>query len=574
MLYLNSARRFSFHFKYLILLLLLLSQNTRVSAQGAANNWYFGTNAGLDFNTNPPSVLTNGALIAPEGVATISDPNGQLLFYTDGEVIYNMDHEIMTNGAGLAGEKTATQSALIVPKPLSDHLYYVFTLGANGGFGTTTDGLSYSVVDMNFSNGKGAVVAKNISMLSSATEKQRAIPHANGRDFWLVTHAYDSNAFNTFLVSCQGVQLAPVVSRVGRLHQETNAGCCQGFAAEGAMAVSKNHRRLAVTWNEVISFSLNSPVVTKWQAELFDFNPSTGKLSNPSAFSNQNGIDEYLAYGICFSPDQKKLYLSVQESGAIPSILQFDLTADDIFATRVEVTRNMDDQQYGALEIGPDGKIYIARDQLSYLSVINTPNQLGDAVNYQEEGVDLGAGRGRLGLPNTLFDYRSTPFYDFFSSDTTICFEEQLFLSLDTLNATSYLWDDGNTFADQRIETEGLHWLEIETESCGNGRDSINLSLQDCTCRVVFPNAFSPNDDGANDFFAPVLATCEYDIYQLNIYSRNGDLVFSTADKMASWDGNLKGKKMPSATYVYYLLYKNPKEKGLQRLTGSITLLR
>ncbi|MFK8103953.1 MAG: gliding motility-associated C-terminal domain-containing protein [Saprospiraceae bacterium] len=574
MRYANLFRCFSFHIKYLAFLILLLSQNTIIKAQGETNNWYFGTNAGLDFNTNPPTVLTNGALIAPEGVASISNQNGQLLFYTDGEVIYNADHEIMTNGAGLAGENTATQSALIIPKPLSDHLYYVFTLGANGGFGTTTDGLSYSVVDMNFSNGKGAVTEKNISMLSNATEKQRAIPHANGRDFWLVTHAYDSNAFNTFLVSCQGVQLEPVVSRVGRLHRESNSGCCQGFAAEGAMAISKNHRRLAVTWNEITSFSLGGPTVSKWQAELFDFNPNTGKLSNPLTLSNQNGIDQFLAYGICFSPDQKRLYLSVQEAAKIPKLLQFDLTKDEIFATRMEIARNLDEQQYGALEIGPDGKIYVARNQLSYLSVINNPNQLGDAVSYEEEGVDLGIGRSRLGLPNILYDYRSTAFYDFFPRDTTICFEEQLFLSLDTLNATSYLWDDGNTFSEQRIEVEGLHWLEIETESCGNGRDSINLSLQDCTCRVVFPNAFSPNDDGANDFFAPVLATCEYDIYQLNIYSRNGDLVFSTEDKMASWDGNLKGKRMPSATYVYYLLYKNPKEKGLQRLTGSITLLR
>lgn len=49
-------------------------------AQGEANIWYFGVNAGVDFNYNPPIALTNSAMVANEGTAVISDASGQLLF--------------------------------------------------------------------------------------------------------------------------------------------------------------------------------------------------------------------------------------------------------------------------------------------------------------------------------------------------------------------------------------------------------------------------------------------------------------------------------------------------------------
>jgi len=50
-------------------------------AQGEANVWYFGENAGIDFNSGVPVALTDGQLDTLEGCATISNGAGQLLFY-------------------------------------------------------------------------------------------------------------------------------------------------------------------------------------------------------------------------------------------------------------------------------------------------------------------------------------------------------------------------------------------------------------------------------------------------------------------------------------------------------------
>ncbi|WP_282053397.1 hypothetical protein [Maribacter luteus] len=86
----------------------------QLSGQNENKIWYFGENAGLDFNTSPPTVLTNSAMIAPEGCSSIADTNGDLLFYTNGETIYNRNHQPMVNGIGLNGNVSSSQSVLIV----------------------------------------------------------------------------------------------------------------------------------------------------------------------------------------------------------------------------------------------------------------------------------------------------------------------------------------------------------------------------------------------------------------------------------------------------------------------------
>ena len=91
--------------------------NTSLFAQGEADNWYFGENAGVNFSTGSPVVLTDGQLNTTEGCSTISNSSGDLLFYTDGITIWDRDHNIMPNGTDLSGDPSSSQSAIIVPKP-------------------------------------------------------------------------------------------------------------------------------------------------------------------------------------------------------------------------------------------------------------------------------------------------------------------------------------------------------------------------------------------------------------------------------------------------------------------------
>ncbi|TXI67741.1 MAG: hypothetical protein E6Q46_02540 [Flavobacterium sp.] len=74
-------------------------------AQGEANIWYFGNKAGISFNSGVPVPLLDGQMQADEGCATLSDANGNLLFYTNGITVWNRNHQIMPNGTGLMGHQ-------------------------------------------------------------------------------------------------------------------------------------------------------------------------------------------------------------------------------------------------------------------------------------------------------------------------------------------------------------------------------------------------------------------------------------------------------------------------------------
>ena len=96
-------------------------------SQGEANIWYFGQNAGIDFNSGSPVALYNGQMSTLEGCAVMSTNSGQLLFYTDGVTVWDRTHQVMPNGTGLLGNFSSTQSGIIVPNPTDSTIFYIFT---------------------------------------------------------------------------------------------------------------------------------------------------------------------------------------------------------------------------------------------------------------------------------------------------------------------------------------------------------------------------------------------------------------------------------------------------------------
>ena len=129
--------------RYWLLFFVLLSHGAR--AQHEFDRWYFGYKAGLVFNGASVQALTDGALVSGEGCSSISDAQGQLLFYTNGVYAWNRLHRKMANSnqLGAFGDSTrtellpnsATQGTLVVPAPGSATAYYVFTVdAAENGF--------------------------------------------------------------------------------------------------------------------------------------------------------------------------------------------------------------------------------------------------------------------------------------------------------------------------------------------------------------------------------------------------------------------------------------------------------
>ena len=143
------------------------------------NVWYFGRNAGIDFNTTPPTPLLDGALNIWEGCATICNVSGEIMIYTDGRKIWNKNHEVIPGAMNLGGDNSATQSGIIVPFPGSNELLYVFSVDKEGG----NAGLRFAEVDMTLNGGLGGLISSNNILLDQCSEKVTVVPHHTTRHF-------------------------------------------------------------------------------------------------------------------------------------------------------------------------------------------------------------------------------------------------------------------------------------------------------------------------------------------------------------------------------------------------------
>lgn len=88
------------------------------------------------------------------------------------------------------------------------------------------------------------------------------------------------------------------------------------------------------------------------------------------------------------------------------------------------------------------------------------------------------------------------------------------------------------------------------------------------------PNAFSPNGDGANDVFIPLFTPAtKFLTYQLEIYSRWGELIFQTNQPEQGWDGTFRAKEMPLGSYLYVVKFSTPSAPSrIQH--GAVQLVR
>ncbi len=367
----------------IFLIIFLSTCFVNLFAQGEGNIWYFGKGFGLDFNDGEPKLLKDGALNTFEGVASMSDHKGRLLFYTDGQKVWNAKHEIMPNGNDLMGDSSATQSAVIVPKPRSRSTYYIFTIdAAENGLG---NGLRYSEVNMLADNGFGDLKYKNKPLAAPTCEKITATVHENQKDFWVITHEWNSDRFLAFLITEKGVEEVAYPSAVGsKIKGDFENGA-------GYMKSSPNGKRIALT------------IYQEDRVELFDFDNSTGEVTNRIKLPKTAKS----AYGVEFSPDSDKLFVGAFETGLIEQYDLSNYTQAAISKSRVVLNKESR-FNLGALQLGPDGRIYFTSLHHAYISVILNPNDYGSRCRIRERYIMVGKNNGRLGLPTFIQTYFST----------------------------------------------------------------------------------------------------------------------------------------------------------------------
>ncbi len=412
----------------------LLAQNF----QKETNIWYMGEQIGIDFNSGTAVPLNDGVIFTDEGVATISDANGALLFYTDGRTIRNKLHQLMPNGSGLFGNVSSTQSAVIVPKIGDPTRYFVFTVDAVTVNAVPGRGVNYSVVNMALDGGRGDVELKNVPVRQNSVEKITAVKHCNNRDVWVISHDTASNRYNAFLITAAGVNTVPVVSNTGSVLPGIGTASIDSSWL-GYLKASPDGKKIAVAhWNVNIDVS--------------DFDNATGIISNSISLF-QPGDPHYLSYGVEFSPNNQLLYSTVFYTDPVTSqkkdeLIQYDVSlgsAAAIRASKQVISQQFNPQQiYAALQIAPDGKIYMAKNILKHIASIGNPNVYGPGCNYTSNAVQWTGTtqRSRFGLPTFIQSYFFPP--DSFTHTVTCQSLTGNFNYIPAANVISVKWDFGD----------------------------------------------------------------------------------------------------------------------------------
>ena len=406
-------------------------------SQRQAANWYFGENAGINFDANNNvTALDDGQLDTLEGCSSISDNDGNLQFYTDGKTVYTSTHAIMQGGTNLLGDESSTQSAIVIPRPNNPNIYYIFTVGSNN----SNNGMKYSVVDMSMNGGLGQVTIRNQNLLSVCAEKIAAVlKDCDTGAIWVVglsnsngTSSTNLDTFHAFEVTNAGVNTTAVTSTF------TNFGT----DARGYLKISPDGSKLACA-------NVDNGMY------LFDFDVDTGTVSNLINLFIP-GTDNQ-PYGAEFSPDSQVLYVTASNDNFGPGsdspnahstqLVQYDLNARDVSNPRHIVDSGTGFRS--ALQLGPDGKIYRTmsatyQQGLPFLSTINNPNELGAACVYIQNSVSLAGNNATQGLPPFIASFFVEKI-DIIrnGTDTTqldLCTGDTYTLTADDIPGATYVW--------------------------------------------------------------------------------------------------------------------------------------
>lgn len=584
----------------LVLLLLFTISGSAQTPSKINNNWALGHSTSgyqgmlLDFNNPGPPVFSSCAMDATEGCAAVSDLSGQLLFYSNGNVVWDRQHNPMPNGSDLLGngytstlhKGSAAQGVVIVPFQVNK--YFIFETEPTYPPEELEKGyLRYSIVDMTLNNGLGDVVtgAKNIILDSFIGEGAVAVK-GEGCYTWLVVQAKNGN-FKAFKIETTGHIALPVIS-------------------------SSNISFAAYT----INASPDGTMLANYH-DLYTFDKSTGSIGNIMTFLRQGYV-----YGSCFSPDGSKLYHAPITVGGALFIEQYDLS----LLPNTSAVRNsgvlLPSGRVYELREGPDKKLYIMSGDTRSLHVIEQPNLPGAACSLVLNAIPVAANYGmilNIGTPVPDLPYNSIKFV---THDTVVCsggpfrlsgppgfqqyawsngeqtrdiqvtvsgvyhlvssndcevqidslrvrFEDlQLHLGNDTFlcegetlmlqpgdmpDGAIYEWSDNSTAETLKVTTPGVYRLTVTRGPC-RVTDDIRVEMDDCHCVVFVPNSFTPNGDNMNDHFGPIVH-CRVTGYSFRIFNRWGQCVFYTVDPDKHWDGMYQSRPCDVGVYFYYLKY-------------------
>lgn len=435
---------------YCSILLIMLSFN--VFAQKETYNWFYGSGQGITwnktrtFNASPidapnTTVALTGIptryepesvrpelypISTREGVFSLSDPQGNLLFYSSGSTIYNANHVEMENATDLEGHYSSAQSGIIVPFPRNKKKYVAISIGI-----VRLNLFAYNILDIEANNGLGKLeLPKNRQFVmppgvakSSFLESLAATKHANGIDYWIiaVSRAGYNSKMVAWLLTKDGVSSNPVTSPI--LNSMLNSGSSSyGYlkiSPDGKYFALMEHLAHNIFWGE--------------------FNNKTGEFTNIGNYKASTN-KTITNYGAEFSPDGNYLYVS---SGGTTRYVAYVFDFKELLRGNATILKKYDvpTNRYfsGAIQLGPDLRMYMTMSPPIYtipypsiLYMFETPNEPLTTKVYTLTDLSPGTGKGADGVSGTRVGLPTfaSSFFVAIEGTSTICVGEEAVYTL------------------------------------------------------------------------------------------------------------------------------------------------
>ncbi len=458
--------------KYHLLILIQLLWLPALSTQAQQENiWIFGNHIGFDFNSGscvpfatPPTGMRNGY-----PAASVCNDKGELLFYTNGESVWNRNHQMMPNGEYLVKDANLPSAAgpsftyvsgaqgdgatIIIPMPDNPKRYYIFYVTHRLNF-PYSGRLYYSIIDMTLDNGLGDIYAESVLLDADLVVGSPAFSPFGYQltgvagtkcNVWLLATARaqgQATELRAYNISGDGIDSIAVVSPI-LIKNKSGHG--------SQIVVSPNRKKLAYAGN----------------AMLYDFDPFSGTISNPIQLEDNSDIFGHKYKSVAFSPDNTKLYATGTMGASI--LHQFDITSG--IESEILSTRTIIENLYGFMKLGPDGKIYISQQSIysPFLNgTINNPNEKGLACNYIPNTPYFAPGSRSNGysLPNVVPVILRDTLYSTFSDSFAACATAVLKLSPKDTFGWGYQWSTGDSSLYLNIDSQGVYWVTYYNSPC------------------------------------------------------------------------------------------------------------
>jgi gliding motility-associated-like protein len=157
---------------------------------------------------------------------------------------------------------------------------------------------------------------------------------------------------------------------------------------------------------------------------------------------------------------------------------------------------------------------------------------------------------------------------NFLPQDTVMCIGKTLPLILSYPTVT---WSDGSTGGSFTISQPGTYGAQVVDRNGCAGSDQINVTYIKCI-PIQIPSAFTPNKDGKNDVFRPLIGAPVTN-YKMQIWNRWGQLMFETRDYSKGWNGDLQGEQQQNGVYIYFFSFTDPDGVDVMK-KGTLLLIR